>query len=251
MMNQSMVMENITHLFDDCYIPEKALLIYRCRNRENNSRNEESIYVESYDIGKNGNPINAHPLTQKEMVGLSQLFQSCKELKTTYLKSKGLIPVKVLQINTHGQGSVCWYTPACETNLLFTPALGIPSGKANVPALVWKASREQLSVFAVKGNKKPSASTPLYHAPFFNVNNNGHVCMGTVEVNIPADACLEDFVKHWEDYFWNSYFSHMMESFNPINGNMLLLWKQLVNTGEIFPATALKKTGYTIQNCLV
>lgn len=244
-------MENITHLFDDCYMPEKVLLIYRChRNRENSNNTEESIYVESYDIGKNGNPINAHPLTIKEMLALSQIFQSCKELKTTYLKSKGLIPANVLQINTQGQGSVCWYTPASETNLLFTPSLGIPSGKANVPAMVWKASREQLSVFAVKSNKKPSASTPFYHAPFFNVHANGNVCMGTVDVDIPGDTCLQDFIKHWEDYFWKSYFSHMMEGFNPVNGNMVLLWKQLVNTGEDFPATALKKTGYTIQNYL-
>ena len=246
-----MVMENITHLFNDYYVPEKALLIYRCRNRENDSRTDENIYVESYDIGKNGNPINAHPLTAKEMLALSQIFQSCKELKTTYLKSKGLLPANVLQINTQGQGSVCWYTTACEINLLFTPALGIPSGKANVPALVWKASREQLTVFAIKGNKRPSASTPLYHAPFFNVHANGNVCMGTVDIDIPGDTCLEEFIKYWEDYFWNSNFSHMMEGVNPVKGNMVLLWKQLVNTGENFPATSLKKTGYTIQNCLV
>lgn len=252
MKDKSMIMENITHLFDDYYIPEKALLIYRCHDRkEEGNRSEESIYAESYDINKDGNPINAHPLTQKEMFALSQIFQSCKELKRTYLKSKGILPANVLQINTQGKGSVCWYTPAQEANLLFTAALGIPSGKANIPALVWKASREQLSIFAIKGNKKPSASMPLYHAPFFNVHANGNVCMGTVDVDIPGDTCLEEFIKYWEDYFWNSYFSHMMEGFNPVNGNMVLLWKQLVKTREDFPATSLKKTNYTIQNCLV
>lgn len=244
-------MENITHLFNDCYLPEKALLIYRCqKNKENSSSTEESIYVESYDIGKNGNPINAHPLTQKEMLALSELFQTSKELKTVYLKSKGLMPSGVLQINTGGEGSVCWYTPAQKVTLLFTPSLGIASGEASVPAMIWKATREHLSVFAVKVNKKPTVSTALYHAPFLNVHANANVCMGTVEVDIPGDTCLEDFISHWEKYFWNSYFSHMMEGFNPVNGNLVMLWKELIKTKEDFPLTALKKTNHILQNIL-
>lgn len=245
-------MENITHLFDDCYLPEKALLIYRCHRRtENGGGTEESIYVESYDIDKSGKPINAHPLSKKEMISLSELFQTSRELKTNYLKSRGLIPSGVLQINTQGTGSVCWFTPAQKVNLPFTPSLGIPSGEASVPAMIWKATREQLSVFAIKGNKKPTVTTPLYHAPFFNVHANANVCMGTVEVDIPGDSCLEDFISHWEKYFWNSYFSHMMEGFNPVNGNMVLLWKELIKTGEDFPVTALKKTKHSLQNILL
>ncbi len=244
-------MENITHQFNDCYLPEKALLIYRCHaDRQDGGNTEESIYVESYDIGKNGKPINAHPLTQKEMISLSTLFQSSKELNRGFLKSKALIPTHVLQLNPQGEGSVCWYTTARKATLLFTASLGIASGEAGVPAMIWKATKNRLTVFAIKGSKKPTHSTPLYHAPFFNIYADGNVCMGTVDTDIPGDCCLEDFIQHWENYFWNSYFSHMMEGFNPVNGNMVLLWKELLQSGEDFPASVLRKTNYTLQNIL-
>ncbi len=68
-------MKNITNNFCNTYQPIKALLI--CQKQGGDDGNEEhSIYVESYDIGKFGKPINAHPLTFKETLQLSRLFQA-------------------------------------------------------------------------------------------------------------------------------------------------------------------------------
>jgi hypothetical protein len=47
--------------------------------------------------------------------------------------------------------------------------------------------------------------------------------------------------KKWEDYFFNSYFSHLMNEHNPINGNCVNLWKSLINTEKQFPKETLKK----------
>ena len=160
------------------------------------------------------------------------------------------MPSNVLHIEAKERGNVIWYTPAQEVNLFFSPALGIPNGKACVPAMVWKADNESLSVFALKGNKKPTVDTKLYHAPFFNVYQSGNVCMGTVDVTVKQESCLEDFIKKWEDYFWNSYFSHLMEGFTPVKDNIVLLWQQLIRTNETFPVSVLKPTRQTIENLI-
>ncbi|MCH5684087.1 prokaryotic E2 ligase family D protein [Niabella sp. W65] len=143
-----------------------------------------------------------------------------------------------------------WFTKATCRNLFFIEGLGISSGIANVPALLWIASKEKLHIYALKSNRKPTENIPLYHAPFFNVYANGNVCMGTVDVNIKKSASLEEFTAAWEAYFFNSYFSHLMQNHNPIQGNCVSLWKKLRKTGDPFPKDVLKKTDRTIKNIL-
>ncbi|MEB0280849.1 PRTRC system protein B [Mucilaginibacter sp. 10B2] len=240
-------MKNLTNNFSNTYQPIKALLI--CQKRIEGEE-EHSIYVESYDIGKFGKPINAHPLTFKETLQLSSLFQAAEELKTGYLRSRGILPNKVLYVNPQQSGYAVWHTPPQEVPLFFAPALGIPSGRGKVPAMIWKAGREELAVYAVKGNKKPGSKTKLFHAPYFNIYKEGRVCMGTVRVNITESARLEDFMSQWENYFWNSYFSHLMGEFNPVTENIVQLWQGQVATDSPFPVQILKPTNFTLQNLL-
>lgn len=241
-------MKNITKQFDEVYIPRKALLLYEYNPSKSTGANSK-IYVESYDIGKTGRPINAHPLTIKEMILLNRVLQSTRECQTHYFNSSGLLPSHVLHIDNTEMGSIIWYSPAQAMNLFFSPALGIPNGKACVPAMIWKANRENLFVYALKSNKKPDVNTKLFHAPFFNVYQNGKVCMGTVELSC-KDSCLEDFITSWEHSFWNSYFSHLMEGFTPVKGNIVLLWKHLIQTGENFSLSALQSNGQSLKNLL-
>ena len=83
-------MMNVSEDFNTQYKPVKALLIYQSeRNKDRheyrNTDNENTqVYVESYDIGKQGNPINAHPLSMAEMVSLSMLFQWCRHDISTF-----------------------------------------------------------------------------------------------------------------------------------------------------------------------
>jgi len=74
--------------------------------------------------------------------------------------------------------------------------------------------------------------------------------MGTVRVNITESARLEDFMAQWESYFWNSYFSHLMNEFNPVTENIVQLWQGQVTTDSPFPVQLLKPTNFTIQNLL-
>jgi PRTRC genetic system protein B len=246
-------MKNITEQFNNSLLPVKALLIYQQQLTEGTVRQEDlqpEIYVESYDIGKHGQPINAHPLSVKEMKALAKVLQSAQEISGSYLKSRGLLPNKVLYINQQENGSAVWFTPPQEVTLFFTDALNIPSGKAKVPALVWRADCEKLSVYAIKGKAKPNESTPLYHAPFFNVYANGSVCMGTVNINTGQLSCLEEFMSQWETYFFGSYFSHSINGNSSTKSDTRALWQELRKTGADFPQQELIKTRFTLKQLL-
>lgn len=53
-------MKDITQDFGTLYHPTTALVFY-----QTDGRNRDT-YVEYFDMDKKGNPINAHPLTERE-----------------------------------------------------------------------------------------------------------------------------------------------------------------------------------------
>lgn len=239
-------MKDITENFGTLYRPTSALVFY-----QNNEKTKET-YVEHFDMDKDGSPINAHPLTEREAKALAKslVVNSKKEKNHDFLKPKGILPTNILHINTGENASVLWHTPSVKRQLFFTENLEILNGTAEVPAMLWFAGKRSLKVFALAKNRRPTEETPLFYAPFFNVYENGSVCMGTVDVDIKNSSSLEEFIEKWEDYFFNSYFSHLMNEHNPINGNCVNLWKNLVDTQKAFPKKVLKKTNKTITNLL-
>jgi PRTRC genetic system protein B len=247
-------MTNITEQFNQQYVPFKALLLYSYEKPQdyNNGQNkaETQIYVESYDIGRNGKPINAHPLTLKEMTALSQILQTAQEKQDSYLKSRGLLPANVLYVNQQVNGYAVWHTPPQEVSLFFVENLNIASGKYAVPAMVWKANAEHLQVYALKGKVKPQLTSKLYHAPFLNLYQSGQVCMGTVNVDINQSTCLEDFTSKWQQYFFNSYFSHSISGNSNTRTNTTELWRSLAGNNKAFPQDELLSTGYTLKQLL-
>lgn len=237
-------MKDITQNFGTLYHPLSALVFYQTKG------SSKSTYVEHFDMDKNGSPINAHPLTEREAKVLAKALNTDKEKGKAFLKSKSILPTNILHINPSENGSVLWYTKARKTKMFFIESLEIPKGMAESPAMLWYANKQNLMVFALATDRRPTEKTALYHAPFFNVYEDGNVCMGTVDVNIKNSASIEEFTTAWEDYFFNSYFSHLMEDHNPIKGNCVSLWKKLIQTGEAFPKEVLRKNNRTLKNLL-
>jgi PRTRC genetic system protein B len=229
----------ITNDFRTLYHPRSALVFYQAKGRD------ADTYVEYFDMDRNGTPINAHPLTVREANRLAKALNTTKEEEEPFLRSKGIMGNHILHIDAINSNAV-WFTQAIQRELHFTEGLGIAAGKASVPPLLWIANRRSLSVFALGSNRRPTKKTKLYHAPFFNVYENGNVCMGTVDVQIKKTASLEEFIAAWENYFFNSYFSHLMQNHNPIKGNLVTLWKELIGTGHAFPKEVLKKSNRTL-----
>ena len=236
---------DITASFGTLYHPKSALVFYETKGANTD------VYVEHFDMDKNGNPINAHPLTVKEAKVLANALQTEKDKDNAFLKSNGILHTNILYINPNtDKGAVLWYTKAQRRQLYFVSGLDIPNGMAYVPPMIWYANKNSLSVFALASERRPTEKTPLYFTPFFNSYEDGKVCMGSVNINITNSASVEEFTKAWEDYFFNSYFSHLLGSNSPIKGNCVTLWKDLIQTGKPFPKEVLKKNNKTLKNLL-
>ncbi|CAM2956426.1 PRTRC system protein B [Flavobacterium succinicans] len=235
---------DITENFGTLYHPKSALVFYQTKGTNTD------LYVEHFDMDKTGNPVNAHPLTVNEAKVLAKALHTDKEKDRAFLKPKGILPTNILHINPSEKGTVLWYTKAQEQQLYFVSSLDMPNGKAYVPSMLWYASKNSLTVFALASDRRPTKNTPLYYAPFFNIYEDGKVCMGTVSIDIKNSASVEEFTTAWEDYFFNSYFSHLLGNHSPIKGNCVSLWKKLIETSKTFPKEVLKKNNKTLKNLL-
>ncbi|CAN1534136.1 PRTRC_B, PRTRC system protein B [Flavobacteriaceae bacterium] len=235
--------KDITTSFGTLYHPKSALVFYEAKTADND------VYVEHFDMDKNGYPINAHPLTEREAKALAKALQIEKDKDKGFLKSNGILPTNILHINTD-KGAVLWYTKSQRRQLYFVSGLVIPSGMAFVPPMIWYANKNSLSVFALTSDRRPTEKTLLYFSPFFNIYEDGKVCMGTVNIDIKNSASIEEFTTAWENYFFNSYFSHLLGNRSPIKGNCVNLWKDLIQTRKPFPKEVLKKNNKTLKNLL-
>ncbi|WP_062052963.1 PRTRC system protein B [Aquimarina longa] len=237
--------KNIAPYLGTLYEPISALVIYQTKEEHN-----KQIYVEHFDMDANGNPINAHPLTVREAEQLSKLLNTKQLQENACFLPNGILPTNVLHINSNENGHVIWFTKPQKRQLFFVKSLGISNGKANVPTLLWKATKTELSVFALKGTKRPTLKTKLFYAPFFNVYESGTICMGTVDIQSSKAQSLEEFIYLWENYFFNSYFSHLLDNYNPISDNLVNVWNDLMNTEKPFPKDVLKPNNKTLQNII-
>lgn len=241
-------MNNINDISEDfgtLYHPKSTLVFYESKGLD------KDVYVEHFDMDRNGTPINAHPLTEREAEALAKALTTEKQKQTAFLKSEGILPTTILHVNQgRDKGAVMWYTKSQKRPLYFIESLGIPSGKAFVPPMIWQATKNSLSVFALSSNRRPTENTPLYYAPFLNIYEDGRVCMGSVSIDIKNSASVQEFTRAWEDYFFNSYFSHLMGENNPVKGNCVSLWKDLVTSGRTFPKEVLKSSTKTLKNLL-
>lgn len=229
---------------NDYYRPQHALVWYKNEVQEN-------YYVEKYDLDDYGNPVNAHPLSINEASILAQTLDMEREQEAGFLKPAGLLPENLLYLNpSPAHPMVIWHTPPERRPLFFVSDLGISSGRAFLPPLLWMATKEQLRLFALKTDQKPTLSTSLCHAPFFNMYTDGAVCMGTVHIEWQQQS-LEGFMEGWETYFFNSYFSHLIDGHNPVKGNAVQFWKTLIVSGKSFPVEMLIKTRFTLKKLIV
>ena len=152
-------MKDITQNFGTLYHPTTALVFY-----QTDERNKDT-YVEYFDMDKGGNPINAHPLTEREAETLAKALtiNTQKEKNQDFLKPKGILPTHILHINPSENGSVLWFTKSMKRQLFFTENLGISNGIAEVPAMLWLANKRSLKIFALANIRRPTEKTELFY----------------------------------------------------------------------------------------
>jgi PRTRC genetic system protein B len=104
---------------------------------------------------------------------------------------------------------IAWWTPRCARRMFFENA----EGKAQQldgklfpqPPLVWKVAHGELKVRALVENARPKAETALAVAPFWNLSDDGAVCLGSMRCPESASA---GSIEAWERGFYESAFTH-------------------------------------------
>ena len=177
-------------------------------------------------------------------------------LSTMFLKSLAeglgsnlrteLLPPNVL---VRTPDTLVWWTPATSRRMFFSQfdeILGPLSGRSFPhPALVFRVSGRELRIRAISQSKRPDATTPLFVAPYYNTQENGLVCQGSMR---SPDGPFVNAMTAWEDAFFASEFTHlwgggrMCQHKQGVAG----LWKSVAGA-KGFPVRLLANALQTLQ----
>lgn len=159
--------------------------------------------------------------------------------KTSY---RGFVHERVVYF---APNQLAWWVPACKRRVWFKTqdAIGERAAEANHPPLVFIVSKSSWLVFALRENQRPAPSTRLYTSPYYNVWENGEICVGNVKT---PDSISSDSIKPFEDAFFRSRFTHTNNSrLIHRRGGAERLWLDLLDGAE-FPLDRLIATGRTL-----
>lgn len=168
-------------------------------------------------------------------LSIGELEESLSKLGKSV--SEGFIPDNL--IYSSSVNKIWWRKPGKET--IFIRNEGAEHAfTVSHPGLVFALIGNSIRVFAVLGNKKPTADTELYHAPYFNINSSGMLCTGNAKL---PDSIQSSAFGEWESMFFKSYFTHHSRP-NVIKSKLSFVefWKWLSETNKPFPESALYKT---------
>ena len=81
---------------------------------------------------------------------------------------------------------------------------GLSGGVFPQPPLLFIAGERSLRVFALAGDERPTGSSPVYTAPYYNTSAGG-VCLGSTP--LPTTLSPDD-TEGYADAFFHSAFTH-------------------------------------------
>jgi len=205
------------------YKPEVAIVVYGSRTVHND------YYLESHTFNEAGGLMEGKPLMEETLNSMVDVFFDERQNR---LRVSGFIPENIVSFELLPGGSchMTWYRPAEIRVMHFAAALKLNTGKMWVPAMYYVVNRNSLYVFATKKSGRPDMNTVLYRAPFFNVSDNGSVCLGSAQVKKPTIHSYENLMKYWEDLFWLSKFSHLNGATNPTKSDLSDVYKKLLKS---------------------
>lgn len=156
---------------------------------------EYNILNDSLSAGK--------PLSVETAKALFNFVNNIENIN--YYSFTGIIPKNVLTYKTD-EKYIVWETPAEIKNIIYKEGLPVSSGEYYIPRLIWKLVGNKLSIWAIKEDIK-SEKDKLYNAPFFNIYNDGSICMGSAKF-LEGSFDYAKIIKKAENGFWNSTFTH-------------------------------------------
>jgi PRTRC genetic system protein B len=221
------------------YLPESIITIYKNK--------ESDFYLENAKLSfKKGKLIPGafSPLRKQDLMDLTKASMTdFMSINYNAFKQER----KILSLKIKGDKiEVVWIFEPCVRNLYFSETMkSIKSGLYPIPRLIFKVKDSQMSIYALKDDLSLNAT--LYMAPYGNIYENGGVCTGNVKIK-KNETDISKIIKNWEDTFFNSYFTHMIDS-HVIKGNIVSLYNKIIDTA-LFPYDVLVPTKKKISTLL-
>ena len=214
--------------------PVRAIIVY-----EEDRQYSNDYYLETRDIVRQGdkyNMMSACPIGEDTMKSIAQLYVKRNSLE---MDAGGYIASHLLYArNRPGITVVMWYRQSEKRSLNFTEKLKIKSTGVIIPAMLYLVINNKLYLFALSDNDRPTLSTKLYNAPFFNVYSDGNVCLGTAKVGVRAKT-FELEAERFERAFYMAEQTHGAHK-DICKTPITQLWPKLIAANKsIFPKAEL------------
>lgn len=195
-----------------------AILLY------NDRRESKTVFASVHEVDlKKGN----HRIKAGVPISKSALKKALTALSPEEHAPVALLDSRIL---AKGDDYLVWYVKPQKRQIWFKcDELGEASGLTDHPGLVFMVTNKNWHVFAVKGKNRPSPTTPLYVSPYFNVWEDGRICIGNVDT--PKGENRFD-PEQWLSAFYGSYFTHpnihTPGGLTKFRGGSFALWRSLL-----------------------
>lgn len=167
-------------------------------------------------------------------------------------KLRGSVPIEFLPANVlvRTDDTIVWWTPASIRPMFYaeerSSELAALSGKRfPQPALVFRVVGRLLDMRALATNERPAPETPVYRVPYWNVSEDGRVCLGSTRV--PHEASVDN-LRAWEHAFFESRFTHsncFRSKLTEHPDGFMGLWRSLIGKKK-FPSEHLAAADQTL-----
>lgn len=171
--------------------------------------------------------------------------------KRPALRPEPMMPHNVIDV----RGSrLVWWIMGRTRPLYFAFGSNQARVVAPWPSLVLEASDRGLRVAALRGNRRPRASTPLCYAPLMNVGRDSLMCAGSA--SLPKGRSFAD-MDAWQAALFDTNFSHVnhertLNSDEAVgSGEHYQFWSQLQREkATAFPVERLVPSGQRLEQWL-
>ena len=143
---------------------------------------------------------------------------------------------------------IVWWTSGCRRQMFYQDS-ELKAAELNgrifpQPPLVWRVEGGDLKIRALIENKRPAAETKLAVAPFWNLSDDGRVCLGSMR---HPDAASVKSISDWERGFYESAFTHAnIGRLTPHEAGFEGLWSGLADKRKRFPVETLIQLPQTL-----
>lgn len=231
----------IHHPDKGTFVLAKAILIYR-------GSGPQDIFASIHDIqmdGPKASILAGCPATRHAVRKLSRELSGADS-------QPQFIPEEALY---QDEETLIWWTRPCTRHVMFDTGearIGSRGEAVPHPGLVFKVAGGSWHVWAVADTCRPTLTTPLFQAPYFNIATDGAICAGNVD--LPRQVSYST-IGAWEDAFFRSTFTHT----NNRTGERLVnfpdgayaFWRAMLDqTYASFPADVLVPTSQQLSDLL-